>query len=135
MKLSNIKIALCFVVFFSSFSLQSCKKETTQITPINKSIIGKWKAIKGTRTTEREFIKGTDDKSGTGNFKQTETNSFGSLTTITEPFTWQIINNTIQISQIADIGFIFQITEDGNRLIFFDEINTSQVSFTFERVN
>jgi len=133
---SIIKIALSIVILVFSFSFQSCTKEKNEtIAPVNKTIIGKWKAIKGTRTIEREFIKGSDAKSGTGNFKQTEINSFGTVTVVTEPFTWQIINNIIQISQIADIGFVFQITNDGNRLILFDEVHTELVSFTFERIN
>lgn len=131
-----IKIALSIVVLLSSFGLQSCSKEKTEIAPTtNNSIIGSWKAIKGTRTIIREFVKGADANSGTGNFKQTETNQFGSVTTITEPFTWNIANNKLNISQIADIGFIFQLSENGNRLILFDEVNTNQVSFTFERTN
>jgi len=133
---SIIKIALSIVVLVSSFSFQSCSKEKQEtIAPVNKTIIGKWKAIKGTKTIEREFIKGSDANSGTGNFKSSETDRFGSITVVTAPFTWQIINNIIQISQVADIGFFFQITENGNRLIFFDEVNTNLVSFTFERIN
>lgn len=131
-----IKIALCILVLISSFGLQSCSKEKTEIAPkTNNTIIGKWKAIKGTRTIIREFIKGKDANSGTGTFKQTETNQFGSVTTITEPFTWKITNNSLFISQIADIGFIFQLTENGDRLILFDEVNSNQVFFTFERIN
>lgn len=135
MKSTIIKIALSIVVILSSFSLQSCKKEAADIAPVNTSIIGKWKAIKGTRTIEREFIKGADSNSGTGNFKQTEIDVFGTVTVINASFNWEIVGNLLLISQIADIGFIFQLTDNGNRLTLFDEVNTCQVSFTFERIN
>lgn len=135
MKSSIINIAISIVVVLASFSLQSCKKETAGIAPVNNTVIGKWKAIKGTRTFEREFIKGQDTNSGTGNFKLTETDRFGTVTTVTAPFTWDISNRLLHISQIADIGFVFQLTENGNRLILFDEVHTDEISFTFERIN
>lgn len=135
MKSSIIKIALSIVVLLSSLGIQSCKKEAAEITPVNTSIIGKWKAISGTKTIEREFIKGADTNSGTGNFKSTNVDAFGTVTIITAPFTWDINNNTLNISQLADIAFIFQLTDNGNRLILFDNINTNQLSFTFERIN
>jgi hypothetical protein len=69
-----------------------------------------------------------------GNFKQTEIDAFGTVTVITAPFNWEIVGNLLLISQIADIGFVFQLTDNGNRLTLFDEVNTSQVSFTFERI-
>ena len=134
MKSSIINFALSILVLLSSFGLQSCKKEATDIAPVNTSIIGKWKAIKGTRTIEREFIKGADSKSGTGNFKQTEIDAFGTVTVITAPFNWEINGNNLFISQIADIGFVFQLTDNGNRLTLFDKVFTTQVSFTFERI-
>ena len=135
MKTSIIKIVLSIVVLLSSFSLQSCKKEAAEVTPVNTTIIGKWKAIKGTKTFEREFFKGADTNSGTGNFKLTEVDAFGTVTVITAPFNWDISNRILHISQIADIAFIFQVTDNGNRLTLFDEVNTTQVSFTFERIN
>ena len=131
-----IKIALSIVVLVSTFGLQSCKKEATSIAPIsNNTIVGSWKAIKGTRTIIREFKKGANATSGTGLFKQTETNQFGSVITTTEPFTWEINSNQLIISQIADISFVFQLADNGNRLILFDSFNTNLVSFTFERIN
>ena len=33
-----------------------------------------------------------------------------------------------------NIGFVFQLTDNGNRLTLFDEVFTTQVSFTFERI-
>ncbi len=135
MKSSIIKIALSIVVLLSSFSLQSCKKEATDIAPSNKTIIGKWRAVNGNRTTEREFIKGADELHGTGNVKITTTNLGNAVTITTAPFTWDISRNVVHINNIADIEFVFQITEDGSRMIFFDFVNREQISATFERIN
>lgn len=132
---SIAKIAVCIAVFISSFGLQSCKKDTIEIAPVNKSIIGKWKSINGTGTTEREFRKGIDDLHGTGNIKITTTNTGNELVVITAPFNWDISGNVLHIENIADVEFVFQITEDGNRLILFDFIHRNQVSATFERIN
>lgn len=136
MKSSIIKIALSIVVLLSSFSLQSCKKETVEnIAPINKTIIGKWRAVNGTRTTEREFIKGADELHGTGNVKITTTSIGNAVTVTTAPFNWDISGNVVHIENIADVEFVFQISEDGSRMIFFDFVNRDQISATFERVN
>ena len=81
MKNSIIKIAACIVVALSSLSLQSCKKESVEtVAPINKTVIGKWRAVSGNRTFEREFIKGASGNQGTGNFKLTETNYWFRIT-------------------------------------------------------
>lgn len=130
-----IKIALSIVVIISTFGLQSCKKESSSITPTTNTIIGKWRSVSGNNTLEREFIKGANSNSGTGISKFT-TITFGSTVQVTtEPFTWVINGNGLAISQIADIAFIFEITNNGNRLILFDEVNRDRVSFTFERIN
>ncbi|HNY55394.1 MAG TPA: hypothetical protein PKI86_07200 [Chitinophagales bacterium] len=135
MKSSIIKIALSIVILLSSFGLQSCKKEATEIAPANKTIIGKWRAVNGNRTTEREFIKGADELHGSGNVKITTTSIGNSVTVSTAPFTWDISRNVLHINNIADVEFIFQISEDGSRMIFFDVVNRDQVSATFERIN
>ncbi len=135
MKSSIIKIAVSIIVLLSSFSLQSCKKEATEIAPVNNTIIGKWRAVNGNRTTEREFIKGADELHGSGNVKITTTSIGNSVTISTAPFTWDISRNVLHINNIADVEFIFQISEDGSRMIFFDVVNRDQVSATFERIN
>lgn len=135
MKSSIIKIALSIIVVLSSISLQSCKKEATEIAPVNNTIIGKWRAVNGNKTTEREFIKGADEQHGTGNVKITTTNIGNSLTVTTAPFNWDISGNIIHINNIADVDFIFQISEDGSRMIFFDSVNRDQISATFEQIN
>jgi hypothetical protein len=135
MKNSIIKIAISIIVVLSSFSLQSCKKESVQIVPENTSIIGKWRAVNGNKTTEREFIKGADEQHGTGNVKITTTNIGNTVTITTAPFNWDISGNSIHINNIADVDFIFQISEDGSRMIFFDSVNRDLISATFERIN
>ena len=135
MKNSILKIVFSIVVILSSFSLQSCKKESMEIAPENTSIIGKWRAVNGNRTTEREFIKGADELHGTGNVKITTTNIGNIVTVTTAPFNWDISGNIIHINNIADIDFVFQITEDGSRMIFFDSVNRDQISATFEKIN
>jgi len=135
MKSSIIKIALSIVVLLSSFGLQSCKKEATEIAPVNNTIIGKWRAVNGNRTTEREFIKGADELHGSGNVKITTTSIGNSVTISTAPFTWDISVNVLHINNIADVEFIFQISEDGSRMIFFDFVNRDRVEATFERMN
>lgn len=135
MKSSIINIALSILVLLSSFGLQSCKKEATDIAPVNNTIIGKWRAVDGNRTTEREFIKGADELHGSGNVKVTTTSIGNAVTVTTAPFTWDISVNVLHINNIADVEFIFQISEDGSRMIFFDFVNRDRVEATFERMN
>ena len=136
MKLSSIKMAFNIVVFASIFNLQSCKKEATGITPINTTIIGTWKTVLSSgKILERQFIKGAANNAGTGITRIIAPGSNNAVTTTTSPFNWDTEGNHLHLENIADVGFIFEITADGKKLILFDEVNTNQVSFTFERVN
>ena len=132
---SIIKIAVCIVVALSSFSLQSCKKENIEtVAPINKTVIGKWRAVSGNRTIEREFIKGASETQGVGNSKFTEIGIGNAVTVTTAPFNWDITSNGfLHISQVADIFFKMEISPDGKRMLLFDEV-TDRLSFTFERI-
>ncbi len=142
MKNSIIKMAICVVVFTSSFGLQSCQKEKEEVVPVknispiaNISIVGKWRAVKGTTTIEREFIKGSVDNKGTGHSKETIVNASRVETVITSTFDWEIDEDLLHFRIVADEFFIIKITDNGNRLILFDEAHRDKVMFTFERVN
>lgn len=146
MKNLTIKIAASIVVILSSFSLQSCTKEST-ITPVkapaetpvpaNKNtLIGKWRAVKGKLTIDREFIKGSTENNGTGNEKETTTSTSNIVNVFTAKFNWDITDDVLHFQIVADEFFIFELTENGNRLLLFDEINKKKVlAYTFERIN
>ena len=133
---SIIKIAVCIIVALSSISLQSCKKEATEIAPVNTSIVGTWSTVlSSAKTLERQFIKGSSENAGTGFVRTIVTGSNGSVTVTTSPFNWDIDGNFLHIENVADVGFFFEITANGERLILFDEVNRNEVSFTFDRIN
>lgn len=141
---SIIKIAISIVVVLSSFSMQSCQKEETKIVPVetpvpapvNKNtLIGKWRAIKGTTTIEREFISGATGNSGTGNNKETTATTSNIQSVITSTFKWSLTSNVLHFQIVADEFFFIQIINNGNRLLLFDEAHRNQLLFTFERVN
>lgn len=136
-KYTIIKIAFCLFVFISSLGLQSCQKENEEIVPVktNLSVIGKWRAVKGTTTIEREFIKGPTDNKGTGHSKETTVSGSRVETIINATFDWEINETLLHFRIVADEFFIFKITENGNRLILFDEVHRDRVLLTFERVN
>jgi hypothetical protein len=134
MKTAIINMAFSIAVFISSFGLQSCSKEKNDIAPVNTSIIGTWTTVLSSgKTLERQFIKGNTEQAGTGISRVIANDIFGTVTTT--PFNWDISGNSIHINNIADVDFIFEITADGKKLIFFDSVNTSQVSFIFTRIN
>lgn len=139
---SIIKIALSILVALSFFSLQSCKKEETKITPVqtqapapvNKTIIGKWRAIKGTRTTIFEFIKGIDDNHGSGKIETTTLNPGNNVTVSTIPIKWIIFGINLEIMNDFDNVFTFQLSDDGSRLIIFSDSNRKDIYATCERI-
>lgn len=138
MKNSILNIATCIVVCISSFGLQSCQKEKEGIVPvkyISTSVVGKWRAVKGTITIEREFIKKSADNKGTGHNKETKVTASRVETVITSTFDWEIQESILHFRIIADEFFFVKITDNGNRLILFDEVHRDQVLYTFERVN
>lgn len=140
MKNLIIKIALSIIVVLSSFGMQSCQKEAN-ITPvkapapiINKTIIGKWRSVIGTSTAVREFTKGVDENQGTGSIQVTTTTPGGGVTTSTEPFKWSVDGNKLHLVNSFNMIFLFQISEDGSRLIIFTDKEMKQISSTSERI-
>ena len=135
---SIIKITLSIVVALSFFSLQSCKKDI-EITPdktpvINKSITGKWRAINGTKTVVHEFINGEDENHGSGSIQITTTNPANSVTVTTTPFKWSVSGNQLHLVSDFNMIFLFQISEDGSRLIIFSDKEMKTISSTSERI-
>lgn len=141
MKTTTIfNIALCIIITISSLGLQSCSKETTtEVTPVNapvvnSSIIGKWRAIKGTRTTIFEFIKGIDDNHGSGKIETTTLNPGNNVTVSTIPIKWIIFGINLEIMNDFDNVFTFQLSDDGSRLIIFSDSNRKDIYATCERI-
>ena len=140
---SIIKITLSIIVALSFFFFFFCKNGETKITPVQASvpapvhntIIGKWRAVKGTTTIEREFISGINGNSGTGNNKETIVSTKNVQTVITSTFKWNLSGDILHFQIVADEFFFIQIINNGTRLLLFDEAHRNQLLFTFERVN
>ncbi|MFN8295646.1 MAG: hypothetical protein U0T69_05590 [Chitinophagales bacterium] len=145
MKNSIIKIALSIIVILTSFSFQSCQKEV-EITPdkapvvtapvINNSIIGKWKALFGKTTIEREFKQGSSPNIGTGTNKETTLVSSSIQNILNSTFNWEISNSSVlHFKVVADEFYFIQIIDNGKRMLWFDEAKRTRLIFTFERVD